>query len=144
MVQKRKMRVANITSNKNHPMLFCKISYLIYLLVTFKLHVTCVFRSDNLNGDSLFKSVTERAFSFSPRAVMIHGVPVKTYNALQNHIIVLLLDCGLASNKIWCFQRFGFCTDNLLVTHAQIVIIRDKALITEDIVRLQLTGTHFS
>ena len=25
-----------------------------------------------------------------PRAVMIHGVPVKTYNALQNHIIVLL------------------------------------------------------
>ena len=23
------------------------------------------------------------------RAVMIHGVPVKTYNALQNHIIVL-------------------------------------------------------
>ena len=22
---------------------------------------------------------------------MIHGVPVKTYNALQNHIIVLLL-----------------------------------------------------
>ena len=26
-----------------------------------------------------------------PRAVMIHGVPVKTYNALQNHIIVLLI-----------------------------------------------------
>ena len=25
-----------------------------------------------------------------PWAVMIHGVPVKTYNALQNHIIVLL------------------------------------------------------
>ena len=25
-----------------------------------------------------------------PQAVMIHGVPVKTYNALQNHIIVLL------------------------------------------------------
>ena len=23
---------------------------------------------------------------------MIHGVPVKTYNALQNHIIVLLVD----------------------------------------------------
>ena len=23
-------------------------------------------------------------------AVMIHGLPVKTYNALQNHIIVLL------------------------------------------------------
>ena len=29
--------------------------------------------------------------SNDPRAVMIHGVPVKTYNALQNHIIVLLL-----------------------------------------------------
>ena len=29
--------------------------------------------------------------SNGPRAVMIHGVPVKTYNALQNHIIVLLL-----------------------------------------------------
>ena len=26
-----------------------------------------------------------------PRAVMIHGVPVKTYNALQNHIIVLII-----------------------------------------------------
>ena len=26
-----------------------------------------------------------------PWAVMIHGVPVKTYNALQNHIIVLLI-----------------------------------------------------
>ena len=25
-----------------------------------------------------------------PRTVMVHGVPVKTYNALQNHIIVLL------------------------------------------------------
>ena len=28
---------------------------------------------------------------------MIHGLPVKTYNALQNHIIVLLLlaECAL-------------------------------------------------
>ena len=31
-----------------------------------------------------------RSNNNSPRAVMIHGVPVKTYNALQNHIIVLL------------------------------------------------------
>ena len=29
--------------------------------------------------------------SYGPRAVMIHGVPLKTYNALQNHIIVLLV-----------------------------------------------------
>ena len=28
---------------------------------------------------------------YCPRAVMIHGVPVKTYNALQNHIIVLFM-----------------------------------------------------
>ena len=27
-------------------------------------------------------------------AIMIHGVPVKTYNALQNHIIVLFVLLG--------------------------------------------------
>ena len=29
-------------------------------------------------------------FCTGPRAVMIHGVPEKSYNALQSHIIVLL------------------------------------------------------
>ena len=29
--------------------------------------------------------------ALGPQAVMIHGVPVKSYNALQNHIIVLLV-----------------------------------------------------
>ena len=28
---------------------------------------------------------------YSPRAVMIHGVPVKTYNALQNHIVLIMV-----------------------------------------------------
>ena len=41
-----------------------------------------------LTGTSRFITVL---WANGPRAVMIHGVPVKTYNALQNHIIVLLL-----------------------------------------------------
>ena len=35
-------------------------------------------------------NTNDKCISNSPRAVMIHGVPVTTYNALQNHIIVLL------------------------------------------------------
>ena len=44
--------------------------------------------------------------------VMIHGVPVKTYNALQNHIIVLLSLNGITDNKTtkWYVQdiKYGF------------------------------------
>ena len=35
--------------------------------------------------------MTSADIIIGPRAVMIHGVPVKPYNALQNHIIVLLI-----------------------------------------------------
>ena len=36
----------------------------------------------------------------SPRAVMIYGMPVKTYNAPQNYIIVLLYVMILNSDKL--------------------------------------------
>ena len=40
----------------------------------------------------IYKAFCACECSFGPWAVMIHGVPVKTYNALQNHIIVLLTE----------------------------------------------------
>ena len=48
------------------------------------------------NADLIIIVITRFGFGIwiwpnGPWAVMIHGVPVKTYNALQNHIIVLLL-----------------------------------------------------
>ena len=50
---------------------------------------------------------------------MIHGVPVKTYNALQNHIIVLIMRLGL-----WLGQT-GFITVLLceLLRVSQLVVI---------------------
>ena len=45
---------------------------------------------------------------YGPRAVMIHGVPVKTYNALQNHIIVLLIFWFFGFLQVR-FSELGLC-----------------------------------
>ena len=55
------------------------------------------YRSNN-NSNNVFlqghyrflQELHESLLPNGPWAVMIHGMPVKTYNALQNHIIVLL------------------------------------------------------
>ena len=44
-----------------------------------------------MNNNDKCRSNNNSCSNNSPRAVMIHGVPVKTYNALQNHIIVLIM-----------------------------------------------------
>ena len=53
-----------------------------------------------LHGHYRFLQALHESLLLSGRwAVMIHGVPVKTYNALQNHIIVLFKVAGFLAER---------------------------------------------